>query len=152
MKFPFFQSSDIPDVDMSTLVPTEVSTPNSVVSSQSSTSVSLASSTSGLVTTSAGVVPTSGLVNNPVIKTEIEDVDMQEIAGSNLDEGQQQLDYRFESQPQEQLNLTTVKGDQTTGGQAKMTLGQMALAGIVISSGPGDHFETYEGMKIFRIY
>ena len=35
--------------------------------------------------------------------------------------------------------------DEQAGGQAKMTLGQMALAGIVISSGPGDHFETYEG-------
>ena len=31
------------------------------------------------------------------------------------------------------------------GQKSKMTLGQMALAGIVISSGPGDHFETYEG-------
>merc|ERR550532_1741868 len=28
-----------------------------------------------------------------------------------------------------------------------MTLGQMALAGIVISSGPGDHFETYEVLE-----
>ena len=40
--------------------------------------------------------------------------------------------------------LATVR-DESAGGQTKMTLGQLALAGIVISSGPGDHFETYEG-------
>jgi hypothetical protein len=49
-------------------------------------------------------------------------------------------------QPEIPEQLTTVRDDQHNG-QAKMTLGQLALAGIVISSGPGGHFETYEGYK-----
>ena len=66
-------------------------------------------------------------------------------AGSNLGSSQSAVLH----QPQPQLNLATVKDDRD-GGTAKMTLGQMALAGIVISSGPGDHFETYEGTVIFK--
>ena len=68
-------------------------------------------------------------------------------AGSNL--GQSSSQANILHQPQPQLNLATVKDDRD-GGTAKMTLGQMALAGIVISSGPGDHFETYEGTVIFK--
>ena len=64
-------------------------------------------------------------------------------AGSNLGSSQSAVLH------QPQLNLATVKDDRD-GGTAKMTLGQMALAGIVISSGPGDHFETYEGTVIFK--
>ena len=67
-------------------------------------------------------------------------------AGSNLGSSSQ---ANILHQPQPQLNLATVKDDRD-GGTAKMTLGQMALAGIVISSGPGDHFETYEGTVIFK--
>ncbi len=141
---------------MSTLVPTEVSTavPTSGTPSGSTPPPTLASSHSLVSTTISGYnsVPTSGSVNliNPVIKTEIEDVDMPEYqdmqdeefsAGSNL--GSSHILH----QPQPQLNLATVKDDRD-GGTAKMTLGQMALAGIVISSGPGDHFETYEGTVI----
>ena len=70
-------------------------------------------------------------------------------AGSNL--GQSSSQANILHQPQPQLNLATVKDDRD-GGTAKMTLGQMALAGIVISSGPGDHFETYEGTVIFKEY
>ena len=43
----------------------------------------------------------------------------------------------------QQPQLQTIRDEKA--GQSKMTLGQMALAGIVISSGPGDHFETFEG-------
>ena len=148
---------------MSTLVPTEVSTavPTTSMSgtsgSGSTPGHTLASSHSLVSTTISGYnsVATSGSVNliNPVIKTEIEDVDMPEYqdmqdeefsAGSNLGSSQAIL-----HQPQPQLNLATVKDDRD-GGTAKMTLGQMALAGIVISSGPGDHFETYEGTVIFK--
>lgn len=50
----------------------------------------------------------------------------------------------IKTEPKSQEQLATVR-DEKTGGQTKMTLGQLALAGIVISSGPGDHFETYEG-------
>ena len=146
---------------MSTLVPTEVSTavPTSMSGTPSgSTPHTLASSHSLVSTTISGynsvATSGSGSVNliNPVIKTEIEDVDMPEYqdmqdeefsAGSNFDSSQAIL-----HQPQPQLNLATVKDDRD-GGTAKMTLGQMALAGIVISSGPGDHFETYEGTVIF---
>ena len=149
---------------MSTLVPTEVSTavPTSMSGTPSgSTQHTLASSHSLVSTTISGynsvATSGSGSVNliNPVIKTEIEDVDMPEYqdmqdmqdeefnAGSNLGSSEAIL-----HQPQPQLNLATVKDDRD-GGTAKMTLGQMALAGIVISSGPGDHFETYEGTVIF---
>ena len=146
---------------MSTLVPTEVSTavpPTSGTSCLGSTpGHTLASSHSLVSTTISGynsvATSVSGSVNmiNPVIKTEIEDVDMPEYqdmqdeeftsAGSNLGSSQAVLH-------QPQLNLATVKDDRD-GGTTKMTLGQMALAGIVISSGPGDHFETYEGTVIF---
>jgi hypothetical protein len=146
---------------MSTLVPTEVSTamPQTSMSGtpcSGSTPHTLASSHSLVSTTISGYnsVATSGSVNliNPVIKTEIEDVDMPEYdmqenefdVGSNLGSSQGEIKH----QPQPQLNLATVKDDRD-GGTAKMTLGQMALAGIVISSGPGDHFETYEGTVSF---
>lgn len=88
------QGSDMPDVDMSTLVPGEV-TPSAA---------------------SSGGGPASN-----VIKTEAMDEDE-------------------EDKPKHQL--ATIRDEQGSG---KMTLGQMALAGIVISSGPGDYFETYEG-------
>ena len=122
---------------MSTLVPTEVSAPTSMSASSAST---LAGSSS-TVSTSCHSNVTSGVLN--VIKTEEEDNELDEmevVAGSNLVEG--------EIHHHQQQQLATVRDDQA-GGQAKMTLGQMTLAGIVISSGPGDHFETYEGMPIF---
>ena len=50
------------------------------------------------------------------------------------------LQQTSQVKPVQQLSTTS-----ENNGRAKMTLGQMALAGIVISSGPGDHFETYEG-------
>ena len=124
---------------MSTLVPTEVSAPTSMSASAAST---LAGSSS-TVSTSGHSNVTSGVLN--VIKTEEEDIELDEmevVAGSNLVEG--------EIHHHQQQQLATVMDDQA-GGQAKMTLGQMALAGIVISSGPGDHFETYEGMPIFLL-
>lgn len=61
-----------------------------------------------------------------VIKTETMDMEDEEMQEDN--------------KPKQQL--TTIRDEQ---GGGKMTLGQMALAGIVISSGPGDYFETYEG-------
>ena len=113
---------------MSTLVPTEVNA--ATTSAISATSTSMASST---VSTSG-----SGVVNH-VIKTEKDDSDDYEMAEEtsicNTDPAM--------FPPHQQL--TTVR-DEQAGGQTKMTLGQMALAGIVISSGPGDHFETYEGI------
>ena len=124
---------------MSTLVPTEVSAPTSMSASSAST---LAGSSS-TVSTSCHSNVTSGVLN--VIKTEEEDIELDEmevVAGSNLVEGEIH---------HQQQQLATVRDDQA-GGQAKMTLGQMTLAGIVISSGPGDHFETYEGMPIFCIF
>ena len=53
--------------------------------------------------------------------------------------GEDQQHQNQHQQPQ----LQTIRDEKA--GQSKMTLGQMALAGIVISSGPGDHFETFEG-------
>ena len=111
---------------MSTLVPTEVT--NATTSAISATSTSMASST---VSTSGSVVV------NHVIKTEKDDSDDYEMADEtsicNTDPAM--------FPPHQQL--TTVRDESN---QTKMTLGQMALAGIVISSGPGDHFETYEGI------
>ena len=86
----------MPDVDMTSLVSSEVTT-----------------------TTTA----TTSTISSVMIKNEYSDVLQPEVKPVV-----QQLSTR------EQAN-----------GRAKMTLGQMALAGIVISSGPGDHFETYEG-------
>ena len=74
---------------------------------------------------------------------DMQDAENEFNAGSNLGSSQEAILH----QPPPQLNLATVK-DERDGGTAKMTLGQMALAGIVISSGPGDHFETYEGTVI----
>ncbi len=45
-----------------------------------------------------------------------------------------------------------VKADRTPDGQSKMVLGQTALAGIVISSGPDGHFETYEGKMFSQVF
>ena len=129
---------------MSTLVPTEVTAPTSM-SASSASAPTLTGSSSSTVSTSCHNNVTSGVVN--VIKTERQDVEeMEVVAGSNLAEAD-----NGEIHQQNQHQLTTVRDDQA-GGQAKMTLGQMALAGIVISSGPGDHFETYEGMPIFCIF
>ena len=63
-------------------------------------------------------------------------------------------DHKLISSQQTPLQTlqTTIRDDPNaanSGNQkSRMTLGQMALAGIVISSGPGDHFETYEGHYI----
>ena len=53
-------------------------------------------------------------------------------------------DYAIEH-PEVKPVVHQLSTSEQANGRAKMTLGQMALAGIVISSGPGDHFETYEG-------
>ncbi len=83
---------------------------------------------------SSEVPPTSNATSMPggqssvnVIKTEKFDHD---------ESSEMEVDMK---KPVQQL--ATIRDE----GQTKMTLGQMALAGIVISSGPGDYFETYEG-------
>ena len=95
----------MPDVDMSSLVSSEVTAP-----------------------TTTATTSISNACSNVMIKNEyIEPVE-----------------FKPDVKPPVIQQLSTQNGQ---NGRAKMTLGQMALAGIVISSGPGDHFETYEGTK-----
>ena len=84
---------------------------------------SLVGSTSSEVTTNVQSTPISTSCN-VMIKNEYNE----------------SLQQTSQVKPVQQLSTTS-----ENNGRAKMTLGQMALAGIVISSGPGDHFETYEG-------
>ena len=95
----------MPDVDMSSLVSSEVTAPTTTATT---TSISNAS--------------------NVMIKNEYNST----------------LEFKPDIKPPVIQQLST---REQANGRAKMTLGQMALAGIVISSGPGDHFETYEGTK-----
>ena len=95
----------MPDVDMSTLVSSDVNNQN-----QASTSMA----------SKSAVASAAGPLNHVIKQEPMEEEDIKP------------------AKPQ-QLRADRV------GGQAKMTLGSMALAGIVISSGPGDYFETYEG-------
>ena len=106
----------MPDVDMSTLVTSEVNS--------SAPNFSTSSSATSSATTASGAPPATCLsgASNVIKREKIEVV-----------------------KPQKPQPLLTTIRNEAAGGQAKMTLGQMALAGIVISSGPGDHFETYEG-------
>lgn len=98
------QSNEMPDVDMSNLVSSEVNMSKGPVSASTASAASVTMDT------------------NVIKKEVIED------------------DPLTSSKP-EQLSMVRDEG------QTKMTLGQMALAGIVISSGPGDHFETYEVLE-----
>lgn len=43
--------------------------------------------------------------------------------------------------------LTVTNNSLTSERSGRLTLGKRSLAGIVISSGPGGHFETYEGTR-----
>ena len=49
---------------------------------------------------------------------------------------------------QDSLTVTTCTNNSLTSERSgRLTLGKRSLAGIVISSGPGGHFETYEGTQ-----
>ena len=116
------------------MVPSEVANNNSTSATTNTTTTSLSSSSSSSSTTSNVIEhnPQGGLIK--------------------LEDKQQPLLLSSHQQNplQTTLQTSTIRDDHNpfdiSGGQkSKMTLGQMALAGIVISSGPGDHFETYEG-------
>ena len=117
------------------MVPSEVANNNSTSATTNTTTTSLSSSSSSSSSTTSNVIehnPQGGLIK--------------------LEDKQQPLLLSSHQQNplQTTLQTSTIRDDHNpfdiSGGQkSKMTLGQMALAGIVISSGPGDHFETYEG-------
>ena len=133
LKKKLFQTTDIPEVDL--MVPSEVANNNSTSATTNTTTTSLSSSSSSSSSTTSNVIehnPQGGLIK--------------------LEDKQQPLLLSSHQQNplQTTLQTSTIRDDHNpfdiSGGQkSKMTLGQMALAGIVISSGPGDHFETYEG-------
>merc|ERR1719433_848404 len=129
------QTTDIPEVDL--MVPSEVANNNSTSATTNTTTTSLSSSSSSSSSTTSNVIehnPQGGLIK--------------------LEDKQQPLLLSSHQQNplQTTLQTSTIRDDHNpfdiSGGQkSKMTLGQMALAGIVISSGPGDHFETYEVLE-----
>ena len=114
------------------MVPSEVANNNSTSATTTTTTTSLSSSSSSTTSNVIEHNPQGGLIK--------------------LEDKQQPLLLSSHQQNplQTTLQTSTIRDDHNpfdiSGGQkSKMTLGQMALAGIVISSGPGDHFETYEG-------
>ena len=122
------------------MVPSEVANNNSISATTTTTTTSLSSSSSS--STTSNVIehnPQGGLIK-------LEDKQQPLLLSSHQQNPLQQTT----------LQTSTIRDDHNpfdiSGGQkSKMTLGQMALAGIVISSGPGDHFETYEGYYYYKI-
>ena len=115
------------------MVPSEVANNNSISATATTTTTSLSSSSSSTTSNVIEHNPQGGLIK-------LEDKQQPLLLSSHQQNPLQQTT----------LQTSTIRDDHNpfdiSGGQkSKMTLGQMALAGIVISSGPGDHFETYEG-------
>ena len=122
-----FQSSDMSDVDMSSLVSSEVTPP----SASSNMKSEFPQKTGSKI----------------LVKQEPRDEHSpQGRAGGQQQHWQQRHHQRQQPQPQARpIPRPMIRANRTSDGQSKMVLGQTALAGIVISSGPDGHFETYEG-------
>lgn len=83
--------------------------------------------------------------SNGVTSTSVANSNTIPMSTSNVMIKNEYTDYEtIEPNPIVKPVVHQLSTSEQANGRAKMTLGQMALAGIVISSGPGDHFETYE--------
>ena len=90
--------------------------------------------------------------SNGVTSTSVANSNTIPMSTSNVMIKNEYTDYEtIEPNPIVKPVVHQLSTSEQANGRAKMTLGQMALVGIVISSGPGDHFETYEGTS-FRTF
>jgi len=86
--------------------------------------------------------------SNGVTSTSVANSNTIPMSTSNVMIKNEYTDYEtIEPNPIVKPVVHQLSTSEQANGRAKMTLGQMALAGIVISSGPGDHFETYEVLE-----